>query len=86
MTYSNIGRYCLHCTSYTFVIQVWRAMSDDEKLQAIVDHSGEMAATSCTEEVSSEQLEHVQELLPPSPLPEMSVEPMWTPRGMADCL
>ena len=86
VTYSNIGRYCLHCTSYTFVIQVWRAMSDDEKLQAIVDHSGEMAATSCTEEVSSEQLEHVQELLPPSPLPEMSVEPMWTPRGMADCI
>ena len=61
-------------------------MGDDEKLQAIVDHFGEMAATSCTDEVASEQDEHVQELLPPSPLPEMSVEPIWTPRGMNDCI
>eukprot|EP01043_Picozoa_sp_COSAG02_P050212 COSAG02_NODE_5136_length_4597_cov_2.811027_1_plen_80_part_00 len=57
-------------------------MSDDEKVQAIIDHFGSMAAWSGTENASHEQQDHEQKCLPPPPVVETSEETMWTPRGM----
>ena len=67
-----------------FLSQVWRGMSDDEKLQAIADHFESSAASSKTNQISLSQT--AQELFPPPPLPELSAEPasepVWTPRGI----
>lgn len=57
-------------------------MSDDEKVQAIVDHFGGMGAWSGAETASPERQEQEQKRLPPPPLVETSGEKVWTPRGM----
>lgn len=54
-------------------------MSDDEKLQAIIDHFESVAASPSANETSFGQRVQVQELLLPPPL---QAETAWTPRGM----
>jgi hypothetical protein len=57
-------------------------MSDDEKVQAIVDHFGGMAVWSGTQATSPELQEQNHKNLPPPPLPDTSGEKLWTPRGV----